>query len=345
MATQLPIEVLEQIVEATLPAKLPIACTANDTVTQTLISLTLTCRALWSISCRLLYQHCLDIDSPRRLQYLLRSLNTQRVQDAIAKRPSHPVGLWLAPYAGETIDVPDIAENIEALFTILAKRLDRLVIDIPLRSLYPDEDAGLRRPILRSAFSQLSELREFTSIRDELYLNTTDPPDSLDEEEVWTVWPKLERLALYNVDASGPQFLRALPKATKLQQLVLTRADGIEWEAADQNFPVPKSLRELKVCEVGLASPLYSNSLRSRLYGYIRVPYLYHIDIPSPDTWDFEDPITLAQDFIAFHARAGTLWQLKSSNGVRYTANMRRPRPVGFCSEDEARPSSVSCVE
>lgn len=324
MPVQLPLEVLEQIVEAILPTSFPIAFTASDVVTRTFVSLSLTCRALGPISYRLLYHHCLDVRSPATLKLLVRSLTAERVQDALLRPPVYPLGLWLAPYTGDTIDVPEVADQIRGLFAVLARHLERLVIDMPLRSLYPEEDHCFRRPVLRSAFLQLTRLKDFTSIRDELYLSTTE--DSMEEQEVWTFWPRLERLALYNIDASGPQFLRALPQAKKLEQLVLTRADGIEWERGqDEEFHVPHSLRELKVLEVGFASPPRTSSLRSRLHGHIRVPTLWDINIPVPDDWDFEDPITLAQNFVALHARAGTLWAMRRA--PKYVENMHRSRP------------------
>jgi len=95
---------------------------------------------------------------------------------------------------------------------------------MPLRTRYPDEEgSGTVRIPLRRAFQGLERVEEFVSVQDELYLSTlADFPPS--EPHVWSLWPKLKRLALYNLDMHDEQIatLKAMPM---LQDLVLTRPD------------------------------------------------------------------------------------------------------------------------
>ena len=98
---------------------------------------------------------------------------------------------------------------------------------MPLRSAYPDERPGeIIRPGLRDAFVKLIHLEEFVSIRDELYLSTMLPADYEIEAPVWSLWPRLRNLALYNhdIDSDATKFFNRVPN---LQNVVLTRSDGM----------------------------------------------------------------------------------------------------------------------
>ena len=68
-------------------------------------------------------------------------------------------------------------------------------------------------------------------MRDELYLNCYEPDINEDEPPVWSLWPKLRALALYNPDvgdASMTSFWPHLGKLEHLETLVLTRSDGTD---------------------------------------------------------------------------------------------------------------------
>jgi hypothetical protein len=136
--------------------------------------------------------------------------------------------MFLAPFSGDTIEEPEVVDDIHRLFDILGNYIRRMVIDMPLRSAYPDRRnrRELRLP-LRNAFRQLMAMEEFTTIRDELYLSTTFPRRSNVEPPVWSRWPNLKRLALYNVDISHDLLLN-VGRVRALQTLVLTRPDGME---------------------------------------------------------------------------------------------------------------------
>lgn len=97
---------------------------------------------------------------------------------------------------------------------------------MPLRSYYSEDDALGIRPILRSAFADLPALEEFCSVRDELYLDTLVAPS--EEWLVWSLWPKLRTLALYNVDVLNHRFWEGLRQLENIETVVLTRSDGLE---------------------------------------------------------------------------------------------------------------------
>jgi hypothetical protein len=214
----------------------PIAFPASHTITATLLSLTSTTRITHSIANRLLYTYCLYIDSPHRLQCLTNSLSNL---PAIARPRILPpipflryiTSLYLAPFSNDTIDDLPTARSLYDLLSLISPSLRRLVIDIPLRSLYPREDHLNVRAILRSAFAKLTALEIFCSVRDELYLDCHEPPLNDDEPPVWSLWPKLRTLALFNPDvddASVSQFWPYLGTLEHLQTLVLTRSDGLD---------------------------------------------------------------------------------------------------------------------
>lgn len=151
--------------------------------------------------------------------------------------------LYLRPFPlkhdPSSLDFPT-SLDIEQLLKHLSPYLRRLLIDMPLRSLYPEDDAlGVKR-ILRSAFTGLPALEAFCTVRDELYLSTKVIYPS-DEPPVWTLWPKLRTLALYNpyVDT---EFLEYVKKLQHIETVVLTRSDFLEeidikreWERLHQN--------------------------------------------------------------------------------------------------------------
>ena len=106
--------------------------------------------------------------------------------------------MYLAPFSSDTIDEMAVVANIHSLFrTSIGQNLRRLVIDMPLRSVYPEDPGGpLVRPRLRHAFESLTNLQEFVSVKDELYLAVTEETR---ETPVWSSWKSLRRLSLYNV--------------------------------------------------------------------------------------------------------------------------------------------------
>jgi hypothetical protein len=237
----LPLELIHYIIDFIPLAgdNAKIAYEPSHSITKTLLSLTRTSRTIYPAARRLLYTHCLYIDSPWRLQRLLSSLSAY-IGDPAGSHPppnlesepstiQHETSLYLSPFPDDTINDLHTAQAVNDLLTILAPTLHRLVIDIPLRSLYPEDDSrGIRR-ILRDGFVQLTSLEMFCSARDELFLScSAEWPTDQSEENVWSLWPNLKTLALYNCDLVSAKFWRDIGKIKKLETLILTRADSVQ---------------------------------------------------------------------------------------------------------------------
>lgn len=224
---KLPIELFEVIIEHLVPQGGDYALPASDITTRTLHSCLTICKATYNRILELLYSRCLYIDKAWRLRSLLRSYHTDALGLQIKLLSSR--SMLLAPFSGETIEEPGVVDGLSALFDILGNYIHRMIIDMPLRTAYPDRREGreIRVP-LRNAFRNLMALEEFVSLRDELYLSTIfRAPNDL-EPPVWARWPNLQHLALYNVDISGQDLLKNVERLRKLKTLVLTRPDGLE---------------------------------------------------------------------------------------------------------------------
>lgn len=253
---RLPLEILDQIIASIPPRDSTVAFAASHTVTKTLLSCLRVCKAFVAPSLKALYGRCLYIDSAWRLQRLLRSYDStgssyRRDLDLERLRKHASTSLFLEPFTEDTIAEPPVVFDVELLLARLAAKLTRLVIDMPLRSAYPpdpndrdsDSDDAYNpslRPALRSAFSRLVALEEFTSVRDELYLSTTTPSNYSNEPPLWCDWPRLHKLALYGVDIEfdAPY----LSRAPSLRNLVLTRPDGVE-ELSDLILGLPNATK------------------------------------------------------------------------------------------------------
>lgn len=227
--TRLPVELLEMIIEAVVPANGDFAIPTSNITTRTLHSCLTINRATFNRSLELLYCKCLYINSPRRLHALLQAYQPNSIALQLKLEASR--SMFLEPFSGDTIEESEVVPDLENLFDILGNHVRRMVIDMPLRSAYPDTRTGreLRVP-LRNAFRKLMALEEFVTVRDELYLSTIFPSNNEIEQPVWTRWPNLRHLALYNVDISHDLLLN-IGRLRALKTLVLTRPDGMEdWE-------------------------------------------------------------------------------------------------------------------
>lgn len=238
----LPLELIFSIITSLLGDPQIIQNPSHST-TKALLSWTLVCRATYTVATNHLREQCLFIDNDRRLRDLIQTVESTKhrvqgysgagtdVPNSLTIQPGsslRPISsLYLSPF-GNTLDNQPTAIWIRELFCLVHPTLRRLVIDMPLRSLYPADDHLNVRKTLREGFSLLTELEEFTSVRDELYLDILEPEWRTERETaVWTMWPKLRRLALYNVDADE-RFWKSVRNMRELDTVVLTRADGLE---------------------------------------------------------------------------------------------------------------------
>ncbi|KAF1982488.1 hypothetical protein K402DRAFT_397567 [Aulographum hederae CBS 113979] len=237
----LPTELILHVIDSLVPGhdNAPVAHPPNHGVTRTLISFTLVSTSTYSLATRYLYSHCLYLDSPTRLRLLLQSL----VSLSLPRKLLPPIAiapclrsLYLAPFEGDILDNLPIAQWTFQLISTISPTLKRLVVDMPLRNLEPWDDRLNVRPPLRTAFSQLVNLEEFCSARDELFLDLHDRTERIIERPVWTLWPKLRKLALYNQDIEDPLFVAGLMTLRNITHLALTRTDGLGDRELHQEF-------------------------------------------------------------------------------------------------------------
>ncbi|KAH6664655.1 hypothetical protein B0J14DRAFT_242559 [Halenospora varia] len=240
----LPPEIISHIINFVLtPAdRSAIALPPPHAATKTLLSLCRASHVTQSLARPLLYRHCAYLDSISRVK---------RLDETLRKDPTlaqNITSLYLSPYVEETSAV--VYNNgrfklshICSLLLALSPSLTCLVLDMPLRTMFIDENWSEIRNQLRQAFESLTMLEVFCSVQDELYLPMID--EETGEETswanpyapTWTLWSKLKILALYNVDATADRyFFDYLAAMKKIETVILTRADCLEewsWERLD----------------------------------------------------------------------------------------------------------------
>ncbi|KUJ10471.1 uncharacterized protein LY89DRAFT_262378 [Mollisia scopiformis] len=305
----LPLEIILNVIDFVVPTSSPspIALAPGHPAAKTILSLLTTSRAIYPVACRLLYTHCMYIHTSQRLSHLLRTLKSAN-PDLLSSITS----LYLRPFPlREDINClnPPTARDTKDLLKLIGPYLRRLLIDIPLRSLYPEDDLFSVRPILRSAFIDLPVLEEFCSVRDELYLALErDYPSR--EPPVWSLWPNLKKLALYNQDLSRDDFWTGLRQLQHIETLVMTRSDGTDEVDLQQMWRSQfDSKEETKRLTIVLANvELDQPELRAReswkeddklAVEIMNVPISYYGD---------EDYIVLCQQWIKRGIMSGTLF-------------------------------------
>ena len=313
----LPGEVILQVVDSLIPLNSRKIHRPSDIVTRTLISLTLTCKLTHSLARQLLFRHCLCIDSRIRLDslldrsgYFISNNHNQSIQAC---------SLFLAPFPPEELNEPHIVNQIDRLFSHICITLKNLVIDMPLRYLYPcDDKQGIRKP-LREAFCRLTALEEFCSVQDEFFI---DALETGDEPEVWPTWPRLRRLALYNPYA-GDIFATDLQKCPNLTHLVIARADAYMDQPltadAVAGLPYLRRVLILNTKDGRLRDARLNKASEWQLsfWGYLMFmqscgmnEFLSYVDVPVPPGQEDED-ISLCQEWLCAQAVDGTLWEFQ----------------------------------
>ncbi|KPM41237.1 hypothetical protein AK830_g5306 [Neonectria ditissima] len=303
----LPIDLVLMVIESLISEEATAILPPSHEVTKTLLAFTRVCRATYTTASRILWRSCIHLDSSRRAQDFLRALTSSSplLPSPILRR-CKPTRAFLSPFVTDeessVLDDADLASSIEnavssrrrsssttsssssswpssaldnlpvallvkKILIALAPFLRTLIIDMPLRSLYPEQDHQGVRKILRQGFEALVNLEEFVSVQDELYLATQEGLQP-EEPEVWaTCWPKLRRLAIYNPDLD-PQLgvWTNMAKTPDLEVAIFTRADPgndlshidlkQEWLDAVANNPRHQPPRRLELafvdCSPGL---------------------------------------------------------------------------------------------
>ena len=83
---------------------------------------------------------------------------------------------------------------VRELLIYTAPTLKRLIVDMPLRSLFPRDDRQGVKKILNEGFERLVNLEELVSVKDQFFLPYWENGQAV---AFWTHFPKLRRLAVY----------------------------------------------------------------------------------------------------------------------------------------------------
>ncbi|KAJ3170288.1 hypothetical protein HDU88_008915 [Geranomyces variabilis] len=301
----LPLEIVLLVIDRLTAGIDAVALKPSHRITRTLLALTRCSRSVKPIATKYLYRHCLFIDSAWRLAALNQTLASAEDEEDSVRQ--HMTALYVAPFQ-ESIDDPVIAFHVHELFRHLGSVLTRLVIDMPLRSLYPEDDVRQILPLLRKGFDFLKVIEEFTSARDELHLSNWPKRD---HPPFWARWPRLRRLALYNMDLDPnvDEFWSGIAKLGGLEVLVATRADGLDELSCD--ILRSRARRPHRLIFVNLPlSNRFDGPRWDHLVANLAGPYSDMVvlsDESALETYSAE-PVDDCQEWTRDRALSGELW-------------------------------------
>jgi len=365
-APRLPVELVLHIVDSVAPSNPNTIVPPSDDVTKTLLSLSRVCRATYPVASKRLRQHCVYIESNDRARRFARYLGGPLFDHSGSMARVHHLTqitqMFLAPFSDEPrersrsiiqrdagdetssdhsweltapspLDLPT-ALAVRDIFRALAPYLRRLIIDMPLRSLYPDQDRYRVRPVLRSAFQALVNLEEFTSVQDELFLNAYSLGHG--EPLVWLhCWKKLRRLCIYNPDIGSQQPVwDGMVLHPSLEVAIFARADMNDITEEDMAYstvdikrawfnsrskikdidPSKRDRAEKSFTIVLVDCGGLHPTLQSFAHGWSRLDPENQIqvllsDAPESDGTDaFQNPIALTQTYLRDNAVRGVLF-------------------------------------
>ncbi|RDA94128.1 hypothetical protein CP533_6620 [Ophiocordyceps camponoti-saundersi (nom. inval.)] len=306
---RLPMELLLRIVECVVPANPRALMPASDTATKTLLSLTRVSRATHGHASKLLRQRCLYVDSSRRLGCVLACMArlVPTLPPVVSLR--HVTSLYLAPF-GPSLDHLPTAEWTRDLLCEMAETLRRLVVHMPFGSLDPvvDEHLAVRRA-LRQGFEQLTRLDEFVCLGEYPALSVPEA-----HTDVWRLWPKLRRLALFGVPVDSHWLWWDIATLPELAHVVLARPQHVQsTNIKDEYFHKlprhdPRLGRSIKIVLLDAAYEMANlDTARWRDIdpsGHMTVE-VYEVPVPF---YGDETPQELVTDWVKRGALQGTLW-------------------------------------
>jgi hypothetical protein len=300
----LPIELVLNIITCAVPASPDVILNGEHPTTALLISFTLVCQETRRLANRYIRQHCVHLASPYSLRRFLHTILDQPQLKTITS-------LSLSPFLDDVGDM-SLCTSVRDLLSYASETLCKLVIDIPLRAWFPEDDEDEDehknvRKVLREGFEGLVNLEEFVSTQDELYLDLTY--HDRERAVIWTHWPKLKRLALYNV-AADADFWRNVACHPSLQTIVLSNPDCLmEDDPKAEYFKHNSRPLRVVMCRFFHNHPhLSPGYLQSADWGKCdpnrRMTIVAHPlpEVDDPSEWH------LRQRFVTVAAENSTLW-------------------------------------
>ncbi|KPM34781.1 hypothetical protein AK830_g11784 [Neonectria ditissima] len=226
MARQLhlPLELILQIVEASLPTGGPqFVIDVSAPEAQLLVAWSQVCRATYDPATRLLRQHCMYIDSVPRLRKLLGCLSASKSYSSTSTlQPTISLGTISSIYLGlpkDTIPGPEVGPLMRDLFIELGSSIRRLILDLPYCTLPQDNIQPDCNQQLSEGLSALNNVEEFVTVGG---LPTIDFWE--DGTDFWERWPRLRRLAAFHVLLAEEALWHNIARTRALEQMVLARS-------------------------------------------------------------------------------------------------------------------------
>lgn len=281
--------------------------------------------------------HQLDITPDGELVPLGFETTADDNDESLQNRPDEPDD-QLVPEIPMYSDLQNLSmiQDVREILFNLAPVLKTLVVDMPLRNLYREDDHYGIRKILREGFEALADIEEIVSVRDELYLDSTG---GFEDPQVWIRWPKLKRMALYNVSADEELWKNML-LCPQLETAIFTRGDGVEydgdlidmkrewsraWAASTSGTLTTNSSQgrysgpeiTIAFCNTAPELPNFDSYIRSwhnmdpeNKICVLTVPTdtIYFGQSPKDYPWEY-DPIGVSQEWIRNRALTGSLWE------------------------------------
>lgn len=308
MTTQsvLPMELIYQIMDCTLPDNPAAILPASDTRTKTLISFTTVCRATCALASTYLRRHCVYLDSGTRLQRFRTAQLLDPAPCGHGQGLRNLTSMYLAPF-GPSLDDLSTALLIRDVFGEVRGTLKRLVFEMPFYSLYLFENHQRAGEVLRDSVKMLTALEEVVSVRDELFFEPEELNRPAHKPPMWTMWPEIRRLALYK-PRTPADFWHHVASMPKLDSLVLTAAMSLGNVCIKTEF-FSQADRPIKVLLVDISSdqpeamPRWNWKAadpegRMRVVMY-NVPTSYYGDEPA---------VKVCWDWVRRGATNGTIW-------------------------------------
>ncbi|UNI14669.1 hypothetical protein JDV02_001273 [Purpureocillium takamizusanense] len=308
-AVRLPAELLLHVIECVLPGNSRALLPPWHSSTRTLLSLTRVSRATYGHASKLLRQRCVYVDSSVRLATLLQCI--PRLVPTLPPVPAlrNVTSLYLTPF-GPSLDDQPTAVWVRELLCEVCETLRRLVVQMPFGSLDPLDDHLNVRRTLREGFEQLTGLDEFVCLGEYPALSLPEAPT-----DVWRLWPKLKRLALFGVPADSHWLWWDVATLPDLGHVVLARARRLgETNIKDEYFhKLPRGDERLgrRIRVVLLDAAWEVPELDTARWAEIdpegRMTVEVH-EVPVPFYGD-ETPQELVTGWVKRGALDGTLWE------------------------------------
>ncbi|KAF1809913.1 hypothetical protein P152DRAFT_143240 [Eremomyces bilateralis CBS 781.70] len=315
---RLPPEILMQIIESIAPSSHSVILPATHPTTKAWLAWSLVCHATSSVAVNLLRKHCVYLDSQKRLGDFVKAILPGSHLPSVpapAHWPLHPflplpghwnvTAIYLAPEGTSMSAI--IGRWIRYLCYSVYGTLRRLVVNLPSPIAFPLENSIGHHPVIWEGFDQLSQLEEFVSLRDDLYFPDRNWSRWL-RYPTWTYWPKLKRLALYNLDANF-KFWQEMAGLEMLEQLVLARTSSMVQRISFTSY-TGLTTRPLKVVLANVESEQPQGLLEALEPPWVEQATPLDVmvyDIPTSFYGD-EEPGELCQSWATSHAVQGTIW-------------------------------------